>query len=100
MCISLQVDALNSQVRELENAARDKSRLESLLAAAERLRGDAEDKLRRAVKENEAIQHEVHYVQGKGVQHFCCKSHCCTAAIVTRHITSAGLAVYQSGSLD
>lgn len=55
----MKVDSLSAQIRELEGAARDKKRLESAVAAAERLRGEAEDKLRRAVKENEAIQHEV-----------------------------------------
>lgn len=61
--VILQVDSLAAQVRELEGAARDKVRLEAAVAAAERLRAEAEDKLRRAIKENEAIQHEVIDVQ-------------------------------------
>ena len=56
------------QVRALEPAAREKAKLESQLAAAEKARTEAEDRLRRAVRESEAIQHEVRvcHVEGEG----------------------------------
>ncbi len=60
----MQVDALLEEKRTLEAAVRDKPRLEAALASAERTKTEAEDKLRRALKENENIMHEVRRVQG------------------------------------
>ena len=55
----LQVDALRGQVAQMEGGLKEKGRLEAAVAAAEKLRAESDDKLRRAVRENEAIQHEV-----------------------------------------
>ena len=64
--VAVQVDSLSSQVHKLEASLRDKPRLESTLANVERAKGDAEERLKRAVKENEAIQHEVGKRAGHG----------------------------------
>lgn len=53
------VENLMAQVRDFEPTSREKARLEGQLAAAERARSEAEEKLRKAVRESEAIQHEV-----------------------------------------
>ncbi|GFH18295.1 BLD10 protein, partial [Haematococcus lacustris] len=54
-----QVESLGQQLRSLEATAKDKARLEGQLASEQRLRAEADDKLRRAVKDNEGIMHEV-----------------------------------------
>ncbi|KAJ9515516.1 hypothetical protein QJQ45_021666, partial [Haematococcus lacustris] len=71
------VESLGQQLRSLEGTAKDKARLEGQLASEQRLRAEADDKLRRAVKDNEGIMHEVTSgVQRRG--YYCqCKTLLC-----------------------
>ena len=57
--VAAQVEGLKARVGELDAAVRAKARVEAALAAAEQQRDEASEKLRRALREGEALQHEV-----------------------------------------